>query len=128
MLKHAGGRPLKWSAKNLIDAINQYFTDTPNGEYSVTGLALVVGSKQLIQDYEARDEFRDIVVEAKLVIENSYELSLRKTGKAGDIFALKNFGWKDKHEIQHTGEVKITHEQRERKLANLRNALIPSSN
>lgn len=32
---------------------------------------------------------------AKLKIENAYEVSLREKGGAGNIFALKNFGWID---------------------------------
>ena len=36
-----------------------------------------------------------------------YEKSLRKDGKTGDIFALKNFGWRDKQEHEHSGGVNI---------------------
>lgn len=94
---NVGGRPLKYETRqDAIDVINKYFNDTPSHEWSITGLALVFGSKQLIQDYEKRDEYKDVIKEAKLMVENSYELSLRKTGRTGDIFALKNFGWEDK--------------------------------
>jgi len=65
---------------------------------SYFGLALCVGSKQLLQDYEKRPGYSDIVRKAKLLNENSYELSLRKDGGAHNIFALKNFGWSDKLE------------------------------
>lgn len=100
-----GGKPLKFKTrKELIDKINQYFSDTEKGELTVTGLALVLGSKQLIQDYEKRDGFSDIIQQAKLFIENDYELDLRKNGGAHNIFALKNFGWKDKIETETYGK------------------------
>lgn len=104
---NVGGRPLKFKTRDdLIKVINEYFKDTEMNQYSVTGLALVVGSKQLIQDYEKRKDFKDIILEAKLIVENSYELSLRGTGGAHNIFALKNFGWKDKQELDHTSKGK----------------------
>jgi hypothetical protein len=101
------GRPLKFETpEELKKVIQDYFTKIDPEEYSVTGLALVVGSKQLIQDYEKRPEYGDIIREAKLIVENSYELSLRKHGRTGDIFALKNFGWRDSRNIEHSGEIK----------------------
>ncbi|KXK66847.1 hypothetical protein, partial [Christensenella minuta] len=37
---------------------------------------------------------------AKLKIENAYEKRLIGRGNGGDIFALKQFGWKDKQETK----------------------------
>ncbi|MCD4819119.1 MAG: DNA-packaging protein [Candidatus Cloacimonetes bacterium] len=100
------GRPLKYKTLNELEIVCQkYFDETPFEELTVTGLALWVGSKQTIQDYEKREGYKDIVFRAKLVIENSYEVSLRKYGRSGDIFALKNFGWKDKIETEHSGSI-----------------------
>jgi hypothetical protein len=45
-----------------------------------------------------------LINHAKLRIENSYELSLRKNGRSGDIFALKNFGWSDKKVVHYSEE------------------------
>ncbi len=96
------GRPLKYSVDELQKLIQHYFNLTDQLEWTVTGLALLVGSKQTLADYGNRDEYKDMVREAKLKVENAYEISLRKTGKAGDIFALKNFGWQDKSEVEST--------------------------
>ena len=97
MKKRRGpGKPLKFSTpEDLQQVINKYFNNTNQEEYTVSGLALEVGSKQLLQDYELRPGYSDIVKRAKLIVELSYELSLRKHGRSADIFALKNFGWKD---------------------------------
>lgn len=94
----SGGRPLRFqSPDELKAALDEYFSATERDEYTVTGLSLHTGiSKQLLSDYEKREGYAEVVAEAKLRVENAYELSLRKNGRAGDIFALKNFGWKDK--------------------------------
>lgn len=98
-----GGKPLKFeTVESLQKVMQDYFDKTPSDEWTVTGLALCVGSKQLLNDYEARDEYKDIVREAKLLVENGYEIDLKKFGRAGSIFALKNFNWKDKMETDHT--------------------------
>lgn len=101
------GKPLKWATPaELADAINAYLETTPSEELTVTGLCLAIGaSKQLLIDYENRPEFSEIVKEAKLIVEHSYEVSLRKNGRTGDIFALKNFGWKDKQEVEQTSTI-----------------------
>lgn len=102
-----GGRPLKFqSPAELRDILQQYFDTTPPEEYTVTGLALLVGSKQLLNDYEKREEYKDIVTEAKLIVENGYEIDLKKHGRTGTIFALKNFDWKDKNETDLTSDGK----------------------
>ena len=95
------GRPRKFEKPaDLEKIINKYFKETPFAQWSITGIALVVGSKQLINDYEKRKNFEHIIKTAKLMVENSYELSLREKSKIGDIFALKNFGWRDTQHLE----------------------------
>ena len=98
---NVGGRPLKFkNPQVLADAINEYLNNTLREEWTVTGLALAVGTNKVtLNDYAEKEGYSEIVKEAKLYVENSYELSLRKSGKTGDIFALKNFGWVDKTEV-----------------------------
>ena len=106
-IKIKTGRPLKYKTReDVAKTIQKYFDKTEDGELSVTGLALIFGSKQLLQDYQKRKEFSDIIIYAKLVIENSYERDLRRNGRSGDIFALKNFGWKDQKGIDITSNEK----------------------
>ena len=104
-----GGRPLKFETpEELAAAIDMYLEDTPKEEWTVTGLCLAIGtSRTVLDDYLSRDGYKGIVSRAKLMVENAYELSLRKNGRAGDIFALKNFGWKDKQEVEHGGNVHL---------------------
>jgi hypothetical protein len=97
-----GGRPLKFDTpEELLCVLEEYFNKTPIDEWTVTGLALNVGSKQLLDDYQKREGYKNIVEEAKLIVENKYEIDLKKHGRAGTMFALKNFGWTDRQEIKH---------------------------
>ncbi len=83
-------------------AFDKYFEETPDEELTLTGLAFVFGSNQTLSDYLTLDkykEYRPIIKEAKMRIELSYSKALRKSAKVGDIFALKNMGWKDRQEL-----------------------------
>lgn len=104
-LGNTGGRPPIFNnPQELIDSCKKYFDDCDkdNEKATVTGLTLALGfsSRSSLDDYEDKgDEFSYIIKRAKLVVENSYELN----GQTIDIFALKNMGWKDKTEIEQTG-------------------------
>ena len=98
------GRPLKYQSleemKPLGDA---YFLKTPEQEWTITGLALALDTtRELLMDYQNKDEFSDTIKKWKLQVHNSYEKDLRAKGRSGDIFALKNFGWRDQQAIDHT--------------------------
>jgi hypothetical protein len=99
-LKHKIGRPLRWQTPDELRAVLQeYLDNTPEDELTVTGMALeLCASKQVLAQYEKRPGYSEIIREAKLLVENAYERDLRRKGRSGDIFALKNFGWKDTQE------------------------------
>ena len=106
------------SAEEMNDKIDEYFEkggkvrkiivgqgnnkQVVNTEiFTITGLIMYLG-------YVDRSEFfkleRDprlspAVKRARSLMENIYEENLQITGGAGNIFALKNFGWIDKQEI-----------------------------
>lgn len=110
--KHPGGRPLKFqSLEELQSMIDDYFEVTPKDEWTWTGLALHLDTdRETLSSYKGRDEFSDSVKNAMLKVENGYELDLKKHGRSGTIFALKNFDWKDKSE--QSGEQKLIIETR----------------
>ena len=70
---------------------------------SITGLALYLGfeSRQSIYDYEKDGEFSYTIKRARLKVESAYEQALLSRYSTGAIFALKNFGWSDKQEIDN---------------------------
>lgn len=117
------GRPLKFgSVEELSNKIEEYFNNTPEEEITITGLALALDTdRQTLINYQNREEYFDTIKKAKTRVELSYEKSLRKNGRTGDIFALKNFGWTDKQEIESNVSVNSysnLSEEELRKLAN----------
>jgi hypothetical protein len=105
-----GGRPLKFETVEIMqELIDAYFAETEMEEWTITGLALALDTyRQTLINYEGKPEFMDAIKKAKTKVEHAYEISLRKSGRSGDIFGLKNFGWKDKQEREHTGNLQVT--------------------
>lgn len=117
-----GGRPrLYKSVEEMVAVIDEYFESLEPkkneetgvvsiGYPTVTGLALYLGfcNKDSIYDYRDRKEFSGPIKRALLKVEMHYETSLNYKNPAGSIFALKNMGWKDRHEVDQTGDIKIT--------------------
>lgn len=104
------GRPLKIETPEQMEKIlNEYFETTEENKITITGICLALDlDKSNFYEYEKREGYRDIVKRARMIVENSYEISLRENGRTGDIFALKNFGWKDKQEVENTTHNKVT--------------------
>ena len=106
-LGNNGGRPPKYeTAKEVHDKCIEYFESCIelDEKITITGLALFLGfcSRKSLYEYEKKQEFRYIIKNAMLVVENSYE----SKGTNFDIFALKNMGWTDKQEIDMKADVK----------------------
>lgn len=116
-----GGRPPKYKdGEELQKAIDRYFEECPDkrvvvaGEgtiempcYTITGLALYLGfeSRQSLYDYGNRNEYSYIIKRSQTRVEQEYEKKLHDGSCTGAIFALKNMGWKDKTETEHSGKV-----------------------
>ena len=102
-------KPLKFkTAQELQDKINAYFKECKLKKIplSITGLALALDTnRQTLINYQDKDGYENIVDRAKLMIENAYEIRLIENGRSGDIFALKNFGWTDRQEIDNNIKV-----------------------
>lgn len=119
MVENKRGRPLKFkSREELQKAVDGYFVmcEKDGEPETLTGLALALDTtRETLLDYEKRDEFSDTVKRAKLRIENAYEKRLIARGNGGDIFALKQFGWKDKTEqsINVSGKMSLEGKLRE---------------
>jgi hypothetical protein len=118
------GRPLKWkSIEELQSQIDNYFNNTPENEWTVSGLAIALDTtyetlndyengNQINVDGELRKDFSSAIKKAKLKVHNAYEKDMRHKGGVHNIFALKNFGWKDKQEIDaKINNADITDEQ-----------------
>lgn len=98
------GRPLKIESPEQMEKIlNEYFSTTEENKITITGICLALDlDKSNFYAYEKREGYENIVKRARMIVENSYEISLRENGRTGDIFALKNFGWVDRQEQEIT--------------------------
>jgi len=110
------GRPPMFSTpEDLQDKISDYFDNCPDYRIAydkkgdafkiptitMTGLALHCGfvNRASMYDYEDKPEFTNTIKRARAFVEKEYEMALSAGQPTGAIFALKNFGWKDKTEV-----------------------------
>ena len=78
---------------------------------TVTGLTLHLGfeSKDTLYSYAKKDGFSYPIKRALLEIEEYHEIATAGGDKCtGNIFILKNFGWKDTIDTKHSGEIKTS--------------------
>ena len=107
MIKLKGPRPKFEDPEVLVAVINGYFAANHAKAYTVTGLALAIGtSRQTLDKYAKKPGFAEVIAEARLIIEHSYEMKLSGTSYKGAMFALKNMGWEDKQDSNITFETK----------------------
>ena len=96
----------------LTDKIYNYISECYDEDSATTlGFAsaayyLGFATRQTLNDYAKRDDATSLPIKRlMLLIESDYEAQLRKQSCTGAIFALKNRGWSDKQEIEHSGSV-----------------------
>ena len=96
------GRPRIFkSPEDFIKLSDAYFKKNDGKKISWTGLCLAVGvtSRQGLERYKKGEhgkDFVDPIKRALMIVENYYE---EEADGARGIFALKNFGWVDKTEV-----------------------------
>jgi hypothetical protein len=106
--KRPVGRPRAIDCPEKFDALVDGYFDLcrQNSEpILLTGMILSLGlvSKEAFYNYETYPEFSDSVKRARMLVEMEYEKRLNTASAvAAPIFALKNFGWKDKQEVALT--------------------------
>ena len=100
------GTPQKFRRDIMIAQFKQYFDRCAieNEPLTITGLALSANMCELRQlhEYQAYPEYTQVIKQAKLIVEHSYEKDLRSKHVAGSIFVLKNLGWIDKSTTDDT--------------------------
>lgn len=115
------GRPRKIDSPERFDELVDIYIltcqdpDNPR-PITLTGLVLALGlcSKDTFYQYEEYPEFSDSVKRARLLVEHEYENRLvAGSNAAAPIFALKNFGWKDKitNETEFNGQLTVKSER-----------------
>lgn len=114
-MAHPGGRPpLYDDPEEMKKKINEYFEeyDGVKKKPTISGLAYYLGfeSRQSMYDYCKNEKFSYIIKRLRLKLESYYEEKVQGTCPTGPIFVLKNMGWHDKQEVEHSGETSIKHE------------------
>lgn len=111
--KHPGGRPRAYtSPEEMQQDIDLYFftCEKEKRPKTMSGLAnaLRMDRKSLL-NYKNRDRFFHTVKKAREIVQQYVEEYLfQGKNTAGAIFNLKNnFGWKDKQEVEQSGEIKL---------------------
>lgn len=106
------GRPRLIESPEKFDQLVQGYVELcrkaePPEVVTLSGLILALGlsSRESLDNYLNYPEFVDSVKRAKMLIEHEYEKRLMGSNAAGPIFALKNFGWTDKQQTEHSGNV-----------------------
>lgn len=107
--KRPVGRPRIFKCPEDFDALVDNYVSmcqANNEPILLMGMVLALGfvSKDSFYEYQKYPEFSDSVKRARALVEIEYEKRLAKgeQNAAGPIFALKNFGWKDKVEQEIT--------------------------
>ncbi len=106
------GQPKKYTAAQAQKIVDHYFSEIKKSDRppTITGLALALDTsrKVLCQWAEREDELAVVITRAKSLVELYLEELLTTTRTpAGAIFALKNFGWSDRQELEVSGNLNI---------------------
>lgn len=109
--KNLGGRPLKFETpEDLWAAGCKYIQEQRDNKLpiTITGLCIALHTfRDVLMDYqdERGEAFSNTVKALKLFCENyAEEQAFIGKNPAGAIFALKNYGWKDKQEQELYGK------------------------
>ena len=90
---------LSGKAQEYVDSCTEESRPTRVGLFRFMGFK----TKQSFFDYMKDPEYKDVLEEALFMIEGQYEQQLANgRGDGGIVFALKQYGWNDKQQIDHT--------------------------
>jgi hypothetical protein len=107
--KNKGGRPLKYKTPEEMQiAIDEYFEKQIKP--TICGLCLQLGftDRHALLNYEKRDKFYTTIKNTKMRIQQYYEEHLVKPNNSGAIFALKQFRWTDKQDLNIKGNITLS--------------------
>lgn len=104
------GRPRIYDSPEEFDAVVDAYVEgkVAAGEpVTLTGLciALGFGDKSTLYDYQKREGFSHSVSRARMWVEHEYETRMiqGQIPPGSATFVLKNFGWRDKQEVEMAG-------------------------
>jgi hypothetical protein len=110
--KNPTGRPCKFKTPEQIQPIiDKYFYDCDLNKtpYTITGLAIALDTtRELLAEYERKDGFSATIKKAKHRCENyAEEHGYSAKNPAFAIFCLKNYGWRDRQDVEVSADAGI---------------------
>lgn len=111
-----------------FDGLKSNNADIPDKPPTFNGLSLAIGYSSrttLWENANANSPISEPIKRAMAKIEEAYEERLFSQSPTGAIFALKNRGWSDKTEIEHSGAIanKLTAAERKARIDELKQKL-----
>jgi hypothetical protein len=102
--KRPKGQPKKWETREALQAdVDRYFAYCKEEKRprTIAGLAYYLEvDRQTIYNYSYKEDYFDIIKKARNRIMMNLEEEAIINGKAGTIFVMKQYGYKDKQEIE----------------------------
>jgi hypothetical protein len=100
------GRPLSNTPESVKQGLDKYFASNKFLTWSGTILAAGFNSRESWREYEKRLEFVDLLKSARLKLtEFEEKQGSESRNQSYWIFRLKQHGWTDVQQIEHTGSV-----------------------
>jgi hypothetical protein len=100
-----------YTAKFILETADKYFKKCFKKKIpiTITGLGLAIGTtRKTMIEYAKRDEECGNAMKRVVgIVEDFYEARLSGNSPTGSIFWLKNHGWSDKQEIEHSGSISL---------------------
>jgi len=106
------GQPRKFkNAKELQKCLDKYreYLEESGKPPTIAGLAYYTGiNRQTIYNYEKDEQYFGTIKKFRDWVIMTYEETAVEKGNAGVIFLLKNYGYTDRQELQHDGQMGVT--------------------
>ena len=106
------GQPRKFkNAKELQKCLDKYreYLEESGKPPTIAGLAYYTGiNRQTIYNYEKDEQYFGTIKSFRDWVIMTYEEVAVEKGNAGVIFLLKNYGYTDRQELQHDGQMGVT--------------------
>jgi Holliday junction resolvasome RuvABC DNA-binding subunit len=121
--KHSGGRPVKYDKdlrENLNQKLNEYIDKTDIPIIAEFAYKNKIARQRLYEFEELSDTIKIAIDKKEANLERKALNNEVNTTMA--IFSLKQLGWKDKQEIEHSGKInkEMSNEERQELINELR--------
>lgn len=105
------GQPPSFNNVNELEAkLDEYkkYLKQEGKPPTIAGLAYYTGlDRKTIYNYEKKDEYFHTLKKFRDWIMMNYEELAIEKGNGGIVFLLKNYGYNDKQEIEHSGNIGV---------------------